>query len=586
MVARCLAVAIGLLLATETAVGQAAVPPGGTVRGEAATRLDQHLSRAERFGFSGVVVVGRDGVVLLSKAYGLADRAAGRRVTPETVFDIGSITKPFTASAVLKLVDEGKLRVTDSIAHFFDSVPADKKAITIHHLLTHTSGLQGGFGGDYDLITRDSLVRLALTSELQSAPGAKCDYSNAGYSLLGAIVEKVSGLPYERYLKDSVLAPVGVSSTGYRLVEWAGKPVAVGYRGSGRLGTPLEQRWANDGPSWHLRANGGLLSTAGDLYRWLAAFHDHRIVSRASYEKATTVPAGSEYGYGWEIGQLGNGKRFITHNGSNGYFYSRALYLPDEKTTIVFMTNDMANRSMESDILDSMLERPIKEIPSVAASSLPLTPYAGRYRTSSGTEFIIRSTSEGLEITGAPAEVVASLVLPSPGPRAGAVVDSALTNAVSAMAVGNHAPYRERFWPFRDYRIDGEVQFWTEVFNDWRSDYGEYIGPRVLGTVESGSGEGSQLTSYVALKYAKGERVLRIIQPQPATGKFFAATVSTAQWPTRYVIAPRSRTDFITYNLELRKAAEMTFAFGDGGSVKAIVLPGGLRAERIGAATD
>ena len=141
MVARCLAVAIGLLLATETAVGQAAVPPGGTVRGEAATRLDQHLSRAERVGFSGVVVVGRNGEVILSKAYGLADRAAERRVTPETVFDIGSITKPFTASAVLKLVDEGKLRVTDSIARFFDSVPADKKAITIHHLLTHTSGL-------------------------------------------------------------------------------------------------------------------------------------------------------------------------------------------------------------------------------------------------------------------------------------------------------------------------------------------------------------------------------------------------------------------------------------------------------------
>ena len=257
--------AVALLVAADVASAQTPLPPSGTVRGESARILDEHLGRAEQFGFAGAVVVAKDGEVILHKAYGLADREAGKRVTTETLFDIGSITKPLTASAVLKLADERKLRVHDPITRFIDNVPADKRSITIHHLLTHTSGLANGFGGDYDLISRDSLVRVMLSSPLENPPGSKYEYSNAGYSLLGAIMEKASGLPYERYLRDRVLLPAGAASTGYKLVDWTGKPVAVGYRGSGRLGTPLEQRWADDGPSWHLRANGGLLACRPQL---------------------------------------------------------------------------------------------------------------------------------------------------------------------------------------------------------------------------------------------------------------------------------------------------------------------------------
>ena len=576
-------VANALFLASNPAVTQVAAPMGGTARGDVAAWLDQHLTRAERFGFAGAVVVERGGEVILNKAYGLADREGGKRVTAETVFDIGSITKPFTASAILKLADQGKLRAGDSITRFLDNVPADKKAITIHHLLTHTSGLQNGFGGDYELISRDSLVGVVLASKLQSVPGANYEYSNVGYSLLGAIIEKASGLPYEKYLREHVLLPAGATSTGYRSVDWADKPFAVGYRGSGRLGTPLEQLWADDGPSWHLRANGGLLSTAGDLYRWLAAFHGHQIVSPAMYEKATKPPDGSEYGYGWGVGKLANGKRFIGHNGSNGYFYARAVHVPDDTLTIVFLTNDQANRIMENDLLAIATDRQVQQIPDVVRAEVSLARYAGRYRTGAGVEFDLRATAEGLEMSRAPAAVVAPLILTvAATPQKPGGLDSVITRTVAEMAVGNYTSYRARFWPFRDYRIDGETEFWTEVFTDWRDSYGEYRSTEILGSTESGTGDAAQLTTYVAVKYANGERVMRILQPLPPTGKFFAATVSSAQWPTRFVMVPRSAVEFVTYNLELRKSAALTFELDTAGSVIATTLPGGMRAEKIG----
>ena len=181
-----------LWLAIPTDPARAQTP----VHGPKAARIHEYLTRATAFGFSGSVLVARDGEIVLHAGYGKADRDAGVPVTPETVFDIGSITKQFTAAAILALEEEGKLRVEDPISRFFDEVPADKRAITVHLLLTHSSGLRGGFGGDYQRMPRDSLVRLVLDSELLWAPGTRFRYSNEGYSLLGAIVEQLSGRSY------------------------------------------------------------------------------------------------------------------------------------------------------------------------------------------------------------------------------------------------------------------------------------------------------------------------------------------------------------------------------------------------------
>src|SRR5262249_27224274 len=153
------------------------------------------------------------------------------------LFSIGSITKQFTAAAILKLQMQGKLSVRDPIAKYLPNVPQDKSAITLHHLLTHSAGLESGFGpGDFEAVTRDEIIKRALASKLRSAPGKQYHYSNAGYSLLGAIVEIVSGGGYEAFLHEHLFKPAGMAQTGYRLPKWSSERLAQGY---GRGG----QRW-------------------------------------------------------------------------------------------------------------------------------------------------------------------------------------------------------------------------------------------------------------------------------------------------------------------------------------------------------
>ena len=149
-------------------------------------------------GFSGLALVEKDSNTLLKEAYGLADIEAGRAFTFDTVFDTGSVTKQFTAAAILTLQQQGLLSVHDSLQRFFPQVPADKAAITLHQLLTHSSGLLANLsGGDYSVVSRQQFLQRLFASELQSVTGTQFSYSNAGYGLLGLVIEQVSGQSYE-----------------------------------------------------------------------------------------------------------------------------------------------------------------------------------------------------------------------------------------------------------------------------------------------------------------------------------------------------------------------------------------------------
>lgn len=325
----------------------------GTVKGEAAVKLDKRFSELAEKDFSGVVLVAQDGVVLLAKGYGFADRAAKVPYTTDTVFDIGSITKPFTASAILKLEMDGKLKVTDRIGTYFKDVPDDKKEITLHHLLAHTAGFKDELGGDYDKVGRDDFVKLALASKLRSAPGKSYSYSNVGYSMLGAIIEQVTGASYEKYLHDNLFKPAGMTKTGYVLPKWGKDALARGYQKDKDWGTPLDRAWAEDGPYWHLRANGGLLSTVGDLYRWAVALQGEDVLSKAAKEKQFAPHAsegllagGNHYGYGWSIGKTRQGKPAWEHNGSNGVFFADFRIYPEDRVVVVLATNASGLRYM------------------------------------------------------------------------------------------------------------------------------------------------------------------------------------------------------------------------------------------------
>ena len=293
-------------------------PSNGSVKGELGAKLDNLMRQIAGKGFSGVLLVAKDGQIALEKGYGLANRENKMAYAPKTVFDVGSITKQFTGAAILKLEMQGKLRTHDKITKYFKDVPPDKADITLHQLLTHSAGILNALGGDYEKITRDEVIKRALASELRYVPGTKHEYSNVGYSLLGAIIEIVTGKSYERYLHDNLFKPAGMKETGYVIPKWKRENLAVGYREDGnRWGTPLDHAWDKDGPFWNLRANGGILSTVGDLYKWHLALEGEKILSKAAQEKyfaphiKEQPEAVSFYGYGWVTQKTSRGTKLV-----------------------------------------------------------------------------------------------------------------------------------------------------------------------------------------------------------------------------------------------------------------------------------
>jgi len=288
-------------------------------------QMSGYLLQQEQEGFSGSVLVAEKGVVLLETGVGFADRESGRRETAETVFSVGSITKQFTAAAILKLESEGKLSTKDSLKKFFPSIPADKRNITLHQMLTHTAGFPDALGDDYDTLDADHFMNMAFRTPLTSEPGTKYRYSNVGYSVLGILVEKVSGMGYEKYLRDKLFLPSGMNQTGYVLPRFKKEQLATGYRDRQRWGSAMDHPWMADGPGWHLRANGGILSTVGDMYKWYLALSRHQVLPKPFFEKlvapyvAEQADQKSFYAYGWVVQRLGE-SQMTWHNGGNGVY--------------------------------------------------------------------------------------------------------------------------------------------------------------------------------------------------------------------------------------------------------------------------
>ena len=310
------------------------------VVGDLGAALDAFLTSQVEGGFSGAVLVASEGEIVLRKGYGFADRAASIPNTPETMFQIGSVAKPFTATAILALQDAGTLEVTDRLSDHIEGVPADKAAITLHHLLTHTAGLANAIGGDFEAIGREAYIREALATPLDRPPGTAYAYSNVGFALLAAIIEQVTGQSYDAYLQ-SLLRPVGMNHTGYRISDGE---LAHGYDGDRDLGLPMDRPWAEDGPYWNLRGNGGLLSTVDDLYRFHTALEDGEILSESARQLATTKHTDegnngrSHYGYGWALFPAPGGL-LVTHNGGDGGWSADVLRFVDDDKVLIVLSN-------------------------------------------------------------------------------------------------------------------------------------------------------------------------------------------------------------------------------------------------------
>ncbi|HEX8170274.1 MAG TPA: serine hydrolase domain-containing protein [Thermoanaerobaculia bacterium] len=290
-------------------------------------KLDSLLRGFESNGYSGSVLVAKDGEIVLHEGYGFADRERGLRNEAETRYEIASLTKTFTAAAVLQLESAGRLRTSDRLSRFLGPFPDEKAAATIHHLATHTAGLvregtELASGPD-----RERFVESVKRTAVESPPGAHYRYTNAGYSMLAAVVEKASGTPFEDYVRAHLIAPAGLQHTGFRTDA---QPVAAGYAGNKRVEPePYE---------WGLRGAGGMISTVGDLYRWHRALHEGDVVTPQA--RAKMFQAWPEEGYGWHVTHDTAGRRFIHKGGGMTGFASQILDYPDDRVVIVWTCND------------------------------------------------------------------------------------------------------------------------------------------------------------------------------------------------------------------------------------------------------
>ena len=300
--------------------------------------IDSYLKQAADFGFAGVVLVAVDGKITFQKSYGMADQDKKIPNNITTVFDIGSISKQFTAAAIVKLEMQGKLKTDDSITKYLEGVPEDKAQVTIHQLLTHTAGFPEYSGGDYEKSERDETIARILKVPLAFKPDSAYSYSNAGYSVLAAIIEKVSGQNYESFLNENLFKPVRMTQTGYVIPKFDKATLPHGYVLGKDQKTPLDHLWSEQGPYWNLMGNGAILSTAEDLFKWYQALLDTMIFSVEAKKKMFT-PNLNNYGYGWDIGQTNYGQT-IGHNGGNDFGFTAHLrWFPEKKVCVIVLSN-------------------------------------------------------------------------------------------------------------------------------------------------------------------------------------------------------------------------------------------------------
>ena len=305
------------------------------------SKADRYLSKLTKARlFSGSVLIARNGKVLISNGYGEADRKKHWVNTAQTKFRLGSLTKQFTAMAILILQAQGKLNVHDRICTYFSECPATWQKITIHQLLTHTSGIP-----DFTRFPDFQTTQGAPSSPTQTIarfkdkpldfqPGKKFSYSNSGYILLGAIIERASGATYEAFLRDNIFIPLQMVNSGY---DHNNSDLAVGYRDQ----TSIPADYIDMSIPY---AAGGLYSTVEDLYRWDQALYTDKLIPKNLRDKMIAPFAlmpnggGLGYGYGWGISKEGNHQMVGQEGVVNGFHGVIARY-PNNKIVIIILGN-------------------------------------------------------------------------------------------------------------------------------------------------------------------------------------------------------------------------------------------------------
>jgi D-alanyl-D-alanine carboxypeptidase len=358
--------------------------------------IAQVVARSEAAGIS--VAVARGDRIVVDRGAGMANVARNEAADANTIFRIGSVTKQFTAAAIMKLVEQGKLGLDDPLAKYLPDFDTGGRTVTIRQLLNHASGIpnytaQRAFGGDFAIrpdLTRADILNLVKGVPFDFEPGAGWRYSNTGYYLLGLVIEKVSGRPYPEFLRQELLAPLKLAHTLYdggTLVPHS----ATGYTVDPLTRTRTPARALNMIAPF---SAGSLASTAGDLLHWQIALTNGRAVSAASFQQmigstAKTGRGDALYGFGLVVDTM-IGQRHIWHNGGIDGFNSVVSWFPDLglRTAVISNSEALPSEAVEAMVIQALTSRD------------PLPP--PRTTPQAGTEEALRRVISGIS-AGQPA---------------------------------------------------------------------------------------------------------------------------------------------------------------------------------------
>lgn len=350
-------------------------------------------------------IVTRNGELLYRGAIGMADIELGVKAKPEHVFRIGSITKQFTAVAILQLEEQGRLSVTDPITKYIPDYPTQGHTITIEHLLTHTSGIKSYTGmSEFAHVAGKDLTPMEIVDvfkdqPMEFEPGEKFYYNNYGYILLGVIIEKASGMSFANYIQQNIFEPLGMSHSCYGDDTSLVSMRAAGYQQ--KNGSYADADFLNMTLPY---AAGALLSNVDDLNKWNQALHTNKVLSQKSLQKAMTAYTLNDgtttaYGYGWKLDEIYN-KPVIEHDGVIQGFLSAAMYLPTEKVFVTVFSNCECKDPWVA--ANKMAAYAIGKLPVLASKGLKevdLRQYTGVYEISNDRTQKVTTEGQQLYVT-------------------------------------------------------------------------------------------------------------------------------------------------------------------------------------------
>ncbi|MCI0696854.1 serine hydrolase [candidate division KSB1 bacterium] len=540
------------------------------VAGKLGAKLDQYMTRLARFGFSGALLVAQKGKIILHKGYGWANRARGIPITNETVFDVASLTKQFTAAAILKLEMRNRLKTSDRLSKFLSNVPKDKVRVTLHHLLTHTSGLPAELAQESNY-SRERFLSAVLHAPLKTNPGQKYSYSNLGYTLLAAVIESVSGQSYEAFLAEELFQPAGMLNTGFYLdsCKWAPALVAHGYNESIDNGPP---HWRQ--PDYQFRGAYYVLTSVGDLYKWETALRNNTVLSEGAKRnlftaQASTDDRGVDYGYGWKIETTDRRTALVSHGGvhSDG-FNSLFQRYPDEDVVVIAVANKIfggflpmtsLQHELPAIIFDRQYALPPDE---VEIDSTILKKYAGVYELPSGAKLKVAAENGGLKIAAEGQEAIDLLVSARYRQRRSPTeYDTRIAAILDKAGQGDFSPFVMK--QCGRMSADAIKAFFSKLWMQLEEGYGALQSFEILGTVPAVWAP----TTYVRLNFERWSAIYRF---QWKDGAFTFMPGSLSLLYTRF--APQSATEFVGFHPGIGKLIRASFALNNDGEVIGLTM--------------